>query len=97
VNESATEARSATPATASAVTEASATLAAAMRATCFLPADAGLVMVMSACPGSCVRVLAAGTARTNGASGPGHQAASVAVTAAGRSGRDGTCRCRGAG
>jgi len=40
---------------------------------------------------------AAIVARTNGASGPGHQAASVAVTAAGRSGRDRTCRCRGAG
>src|SRR6185369_7961850 len=36
---------------ASAVTEASATPAAAMRATCFLPADPSLVMVMSACPG----------------------------------------------
>jgi hypothetical protein len=49
------------------------------------------------CPGSCVRVLAAGTARTNGASGAGHQAASVAVTAAGRSGWARTCRGRGAG
>ena len=63
MNESATEARSATPATASAVTEASATLADAMRATCFLPADPSLVMVMSACPECCARVLAAGTAR----------------------------------
>ena len=97
MNESATEVRSATPATASAVIEASATLAAVMRAPCFLPADASLVIVMSACPGSCVRVLAAGTARTNGASGPGHQAASVAVAAAGRSGWDRTCRGRGAG
>ena len=32
-------------------------------------------MVMSACPRCRVRVSAAGTARTNGASGPGHQAA----------------------
>src|ERR1700753_3653164 len=48
-------------------------------------------------PGSCVRVLAAGTTRSNGASGPGHWAALVAVTPAGRSGRAGACGCRGAG
>ena len=47
-----------------------------------------LLRVMSACPRSRrVRGLAAGTARRNGASEPGRLAASVAVTAAGRSGR----------
>ena len=60
VNDAATAARSATPATVNAVTEASATLAAAMRATCFLPAGASLVIVMSACPRSASGSLAAG-------------------------------------
>src|SRR6185312_13294965 len=54
-------------------------------------------MVMSACPGPVSGSWPLAPPERTEPAGPGHQAASVAVTAAGRSGRDRSCECRGAG